>query len=110
MSNKKNSSHENNALVPTDNNVVPRKSGSQTPNEKYRDQFTGLLLDICRGAISTNKENAGDYKEISEDKNLSSVDKALGKRKVFAVDIGLAVLGCGSTLGLVWLAKKVFAT
>lgn len=46
---------------------------------------------------------------INEDKNLSPVDKALGKRKVLAADIGLAMLGVGGALGLVWLAKKVFA-
>ncbi|MBQ3277412.1 MAG: hypothetical protein IJH47_10275 [Oscillospiraceae bacterium] len=78
-------------------------------DEKYRDQFTGLALDTGRGVISTIKENAGDYKVISEDKNLSPVDKALGKRKVLAADIGLAMLGGSGTLGLVWLAKKVFA-
>ena len=46
---------------------------------------------------------------INEDKNLSSVDKALGKRKVLAADIGLAMFGGSGTLWLVWLAKKVFA-
>ena len=109
MSTKTNSSRVNNAVVTTDNHDVSRKSGSQTQDEKYRDQFTGLALDTGRGVISTIKNNAGDYKVISEDKNLSAVDKALGKRKVLAADIGLAVLGSGSTLGLVWLAKKVFA-
>lgn len=109
MSNKTNSSRVNNAVVPTDNHDVSRKPGSQTMDEKYRDQFTGLALDTGRGVISTIKENAGDYKVISEDKNMSPVDKALGKRKVLAADIGLAMLGGGGTLGLVWLAKKVFA-
>lgn len=109
MSNKTNSSRKNYPVVSTDNHDISRKSGSQTVDEKYRDQFTGLALDAGRGVISTIKENAGDYKEISEDKNLSTVDKALGKRKVLAADIGLAMLWGGSTLGLVWLAKKVFA-
>ena len=109
MSNKTNSFRANNAVVLTDNHDISRKLGSQTMVEKYRDQFTGLALDTGRGLISTIKGNAGDYKVISEDKNLSVVDKALGKRKVLAADIGLALLGGGGTLGLVWLANKIFA-
>lgn len=109
MSNKTSSPRTNNAVVPTDNHDVSRKSGSQTLDEKYRDQFTGLALDIGRGVISTIKENASDYKMISEDKNLSSVEKAFGKRKVLVADIGLGMLICSGTLGLAWLAMKVFA-
>ena len=109
MSNKTNSSRINNSVVSTDNHDVSRKSGSQALDEKYRDQFTGLVLDTGRGVINTIKENAGDYMVISEDKNLSSVDKALGKRIVLAADIGLAMLGGCGTLGLVCLVKKVFA-
>lgn len=109
MSNKSNSTRANNSVVPTTNQDVPRNRDSQVMAEKYRDQFTGLALDTGRGVINAIKENAGDYKVISEDKNLSPVDKALGKRKVLAADIGLSMLGGGGTLGLVWLAKKVFA-
>lgn len=108
MSNETNSSYVNNAVIPTDNYDVSPKSGYQTLDEKYRDRFTGLALDTGRGIISTIKENAGDYEMISVDNNLSPVDKALGKRKVLAADIGLAMLGGSGTLGLVWLAKKVF--
>ena len=109
MSNKTNYSREKNAVVPTDNHDVSRKSSSQTPDEKYRDQFIGLALNTSWTVINTIKENAGDYNAIREDKSLSPVDKALGKRKLLAADIGLAMLGGGSTLGLVWLANKVFA-
>lgn len=109
MSNKTNSSCEKNAVVPTEKHDVFWKSDIQTVDEKYRDQFTGLALDTGQGIISSIKENASDYKVISEDKNMSPVDKALGKRKVLAADIGLAMLGGGGTLGLVWLAKKIFA-
>ena len=109
MSNKTNPNHSNNAVARTDNHDVAKKAGSQSMDEKYREQFTGLALDTGRGIINSIKENAGDYKMISEDKNMSPVDKALGKRKVLAADIGLGALGNGSVLGLVWLAKKVFA-
>ena len=109
MSNKTNSTHTNRAIVRTDNHNAPQNPGNLTMNEKYRDQFTGLALDTGRGVISTIIENEGDYKVINEDKNLSSVDKALGKRKVLAADIGLAMFGGSGTLWLVWLAKKVFA-
>ncbi len=109
MSDKTNSTRTNNAVVRTDNHEVIRKTNSQTIDEKYLDQFTGLVLDTGRGVINTIKENAGDYKTISEDKNMSPVDKALGKRKVLVADIGLGTLEIGSVLGLVWLARKVFA-
>ena len=66
-------------------------------------------MDIGQGVISTIRENVGDYKAINEDKSMSSADKALGKRKVLAADIGLGTLGVGSALGLVWIAKKDFA-
>lgn len=104
-----NPNHSNNAVTRTDNHDVTQKTTRLSMDEKYREQFTGLAMETGRGIISSIKENAGDYKMISEDKSLSSVDKALGKRKVLAADIGLSALGTGSILGLVWLAKKVFA-
>ena len=109
MSNKTNTSRKNNAVIPTNKHGDLRKSGSHTIDEKNVDLFNELAIDIGRGVISTIKENAGDYKAISEDEHLSSVDKALGKRKVLAVDIVLSILAGGGTLSLTWLAKKVFA-
>ena len=91
------------------NQDVARKAAGLGIDERYREQFTGLALETGRGIINSIKENAGDYKTISEDKNMSPVDKALGKRKVLAADIGLGILGTGGALGLVWLTKKVFA-
>lgn len=110
MSNKTNSTRVNDAATPTDKHDVSRKRDTKIMDEKYRDQFMGIALDTGRGAINTIKENAGDYKVISQDKNLTSVEKALGKRKILAADIGLTLAGGGGTLGLVWLAKKIFAT
>lgn len=109
MSNKTNSTRTNNAVVRTDNHDVARKTNNQAFGEKYRDQFTEFVLDMERDVINTIKKNVGDYKAISEDKNMTPVDKAVGKRKVLAADIGLGTLGIGSMLGMVWLAKKVFA-
>lgn len=109
MSNKSNSTHTNSTIVCTKKHDVTQKTSSPALNEKYRDQFTGLVLDTGRGILNTIKENAGDYKAITEDKNISPVDKALGKRKVLAADIGLGIGATGGVLGLVWFAKKVFA-
>lgn len=109
MSNKMNSTRTNNEVILAENHNFTRKTKNQELNEKYYDQFTGLVLDIGRSVIGTIRENTGDYKAINEDKNMSSADKALGKRKVLAADIGLGTLGVGSALGLVWIAKKVFA-
>ncbi len=102
------STRTNNTLAHTENNTL-RTAGNRALDEKYRDQFTGMALETGRNALNTIRENAGDYKAISEDKSMSPVDKALGKRKVMAADVGLGIGITGGVLGLVWLAKKVFA-
>ena len=71
--------------------------------------YVTLAMDAGRDVISSIKENAVDYEIISEDKSLSSVDRALGKRKILAADIGLGTLGIGSVLGLAFIAKKAFS-
>ena len=45
---------------------------------------------------------------IDEDQSMSSVDKALNKRKVLATDVCIGLGAVGGTLGLIWLGKKVF--
>ena len=109
MNEKTKSARKNNAVAPKNIYDIGRKSDNQSLNEKYRDQFTGLILDTGRGVIGSIKENTNDYEAINEDKSLSSVDKALGKRKILAADIGLGTLGTGSMLGLAWIVKKIFA-
>lgn len=109
MSKKTDSTNKNNVVVCTDNSRPVREISNQTPDEKYRDQFTEIVLDAGRGAINSIQENSGDYKTISEDKNMTSAEKALEKRKLLAADIGLGALEAGSLLGLIWFAKKVFA-
>ena len=108
MNEKMKSTRKNNAIAHANIYDIDRISNNQSLDEKYRDQFTGLILDTGRGVIGSIKENTNDYEAINEDKRLSSVDKALGKRKILAADIGLGTLGTGSMLGLAWLVKKVF--
>ncbi len=108
MNEKMKSTRKNNAIAHANIYDIDRISNNQSLDEKYRDQFTGLILDTGRGVIGSIKENTNDYEAINEDKSLSSVDKALGKRKILAADIGLGTLGTGSMLGLAWLVKKVF--
>ena len=108
MSKSKNSIDTNNEVVCTDNSSAVRETSNQTPDEKYRDQFTEIVLDAGRGFINSIRENLGDYKTISEDRNMSPVEKALGKRKLLETDIKLGTIGTGSLLGLIWFAKKVF--
>ena len=110
MSKNTNSTRANNVIACTDNYDASRKNNSQIIDEKYCDQFIELALDTGREFINTIKENARDYKVISEDKNLSSVDKALGKRKVWAADIVLTLAAGVGMLGLVWFTKRVFAS
>ena len=77
-------------------------------DEKYLGQFTQNTLDMGRGFISCINNNICDYKAIAEDETMSTVEKAIAKRKVVAIDIGLGTLGTGSVLGMMWIAKKVF--
>lgn len=107
MNNQKNKIITNNTTV---SKVKPLPTREPVHNgDKYCDQFMEMVLDTGRYALHTIKENAGDYKCISEDKNISPIAKAIGKRKVLAADIGIGISAVGSLLGLIWLTKKVFA-
>ena len=109
MNNKTNYTQDNNEIVPANNHIIVQNPNNQSLDEKHRDQFTSLAMDAGRDVISSIKENAVDYEIISEDKSLSSVDRALGKRKILAADIGLGTLGICSVLGLAFIAKKAFS-
>ena len=54
------------------------------------------------------KSNAADYGKIDQDPDLSAVDKAVGKRKILALDILLGGVTITGSLGLLWLARKIF--
>ena len=108
MSNKKNATHRSTDVTRVEKQNPTPKANGKTIDEKYREQFTDMALDVGREAIKSIKDGASDYKAISEDKNLSPIDKALGKRKVLAADIGIGIGATGGILGLAWLAKKVF--
>ena len=109
MNNKTTSTRKNNSVVRNEKQKAPQKAPRQSTESRYRDQFWGLALDTGCSFINAIKENAGDYKTINKDKNLSSVGKALGKRKVLLADIGLSTLEISSVFYLMWLAKKVLA-
>lgn len=105
---KINKSTEEKIAAPADTIILSHKVSNHTMDEKYRDQFTLLTINLLSDIFHSVKENAGDYKSISNDENLPSVDKALGKRKVLAADIGIGIGSAGGFLGLTWLAKKIF--
>ena len=106
---KQDNTNRTTAIVCPSENQVQRKGSNQSLDEKYRDQITGLSVEAGRGVISALKENVADYKAIDAAKELSPVDKAIGKRKLLAWDIGLGTGTLGLSLGVAWLAKKVFA-
>lgn len=90
------------------NNTVEKHSPTQSMTaEKHHEQVLETALDATRYAFHVLKENAGDYKAISTDKDLSSVDKAIGKRKVLAADITISFCSIGAFLVLAWGAKKI---
>lgn len=108
MNCQKNKVTANNTIISKEKPLPARESVRNKPDDKYSDQFMEMALDTGRYALHTLKENAGDYKCISEDNNASPVNKALGKRKILAADIGIGISTIGGLLGLIWLAKKVF--
>lgn len=108
MNNQKTVTRTNTTIVNPENRVPARKSETSVSDTKYRDQFTDMTLDTGRYALHVLKENSGDYKVIGEDQSLSSVEKAMGKRKVLAADVGIGLGAAGGTLGLIWLGKQIF--
>lgn len=108
MNNQKTSPRTNTTIVNPDNRLPFRKPDTSISDGKYRDQFADMTLDTGRYTLHILKENSGDYKVIGEDQSLSSVEKAMGKRKVLAADIGIGLGAAGGTLGLLWLGKQVF--
>lgn len=107
MSNKTNSNRANNSVVFFDNPAVSKISGNQDMNEKYFDQFAGVILNMCRVIVDRVVENSADYKAIDEDTNLSIEGKALAKRKLLVADIGIILSTSLGGLGLMCCAKKV---
>ena len=76
--------------------------------EEKRNDYRGLIVelgfDAAKELYNRIKNNSGDYKSIDEDDNLSSVDKAIAKRKIFIFDSSLVVLLLG---GLIIAAKQI---
>lgn len=110
MNNQKTVARTNTTITKTENRAPAQKPVGSVSNARYHDQFNDMTLDTGRYALHVIKENSGDYKIISEDQSLSSVDRAMGKRKVLAADVGIGLGAVGGTLGLIWLGKKVFTT
>ena len=108
MNNQKTNTRANTTIVSAENHIPARKPAGSVSDTKYRDQFTDMTLDTGRYALHVLKENTGDYKVIGEDQSLSSVERAMGKRKVLAADVGIGLGAAGGTLGLIWLGKQVF--
>ena len=108
MNNQKTAARSNTSIVNPENRAPARKPEASVSDAKYRDQFTDMTLDTGRYALHVLKENSGDYKAIGDDPRLSSVEKAMGKRKVLAADVGIGLGAAGGTLGLIWLGKQVF--
>lgn len=108
MNNQKTIARTNTAITEIRDRVPARKNYSSTSDTKYHDQIADMTLETGRYALHALKENSGDYKTIEKDQNLSSVEKAMGKRKVLAADIGIGMGAVGGILGLLWLGKKVF--
>lgn len=96
----------NTAVANADNHDTCRRTSGKTVDEKYQDQFMEFVLDGGRSIITIIKGNVGDYRMISEDKNISSVDKAIAKRVIQAVDIGLFTVLTRSMIILVKSIKK----
>ncbi len=107
MSNKMDSTRKEETIITTNNQDVTQKTASQNADDSHREEFNELVIDAGRSVIKNLKENADDYKAISEDPHMSPVDKALGKRKVIAADIGLGTLTLGCMICLVKLARKI---
>ena len=110
MKNQKSVARSNNSVIKPEDRLAARSAVRQTLDEKYSGQFLDITMDAGRHALHMIKENAGDYKEIGQDKTMTPVDKALGKRKVLAADIGIGLGTGGGILGLIWLGKKVFTS
>lgn len=90
---------------------IPNKQltqdNKQNIDEIIMNRFIDLTFIAGHNALNSIKDNLKDYNEINEDENISSVDKAIGKRKIMIMDIGLGTVTIGSVLTLVWLAKKI---
>jgi len=101
-----NPTRKNNSAVHSKKQDTFQKNHRQYIEDGYCDQSMELVLDMGHGFINAIKENASDYKTISADEKMSPVDKALGKRKVLAADIGLSIFGLGGVFGLMLVVKK----
>ena len=109
MNNQKTIARTNTAITEIRDRVPTRKNYSSASDTKCHDQIADMTLETGRYALHALKENSGDYKAIEKDQDLTSVEKAMGKRKVLAADIGIGLSAIAGTLGLIWLGKKVFS-
>ena len=86
--------------------TAPIQGNTATANSKYQDQVTDMAFIAGRGIISNLKDNAGDYKAINEDKALTSAKKAIAKRKILLMDIGIGTITLSSVLGVACACKR----
>ena len=92
-----------------DNSLPVSKYSNQDIDETTRAQLNGFIEDVGRGIVNSIQKNADDYRRIEDDDSLSSVDKALAKRKLLASDIGISIGAELVTIVLTWFAKYLFA-
>ncbi len=108
MDNQKIAVKNDTTITKTEDHVPAQMPVRSAVDSKCFEQFTDMALDTGRFALHIINENSSDYKMIDEDQSMSSVDKALNKRKVLATDVCIGLGAVGGTLGLIWLGKKVF--
>ena len=108
MNKKENILKSNIEAADTATMTVTKNHNTQIIDEKSMEQFNTLVLGIGERFLISLNENIGDYKAISADANLSSVEKAIGKRKILLLDIFIGTATVSSILTLIWIAKKVF--
>lgn len=89
---------------------LQRINNPTSTNEKCNQQFTEMALSVGHTVVNSMKANIIDYRTINEDPSLSSIDKALAKRKILACDIGITLGTVGGCVSIVWLTRKIFST
>ena len=105
----------NQTIIPVDDEILNSSNASDslnanitTHNPKNKEQFTALTFDFISGVFCSLKSNINDYDAIMADDNLSAFEKAIAKRKLLAVDIGI---GAGTIAGgviIVHVLGKIF--
>lgn len=109
MSKKSTKAPNNTEVIEKKTDSAVQTSDEQSMSTNRMNQFTDIAFAFGHGAINSIRVNASDYKAIDEDEGLSSVDKAVGKRKLLLWDVGIGSVTISSVLGLIWIAKKIIA-